>query len=235
MGKTRFRLGTALALSVLCHGGALAALLATSPPPRPVPPSQSYAVTFWHPPIPAPPQPAAPVAARTSEPAKAEPSKAELAKAELAKAQPRRPPVKAAAAKPVATPTVKTAPEEIAAPATEPTVIPASFTPLPAQPDAPPAPPPIVHRADYLSPPTPPVYPAPARRLGIEGTVIIRALVERPGIASQVTVWRSSGESLLDRSALEAVRNWRFHPMTQGGVIIAAWVEVPITFSISNT
>jgi len=220
MGKTRFRLGTALALSVLCHGGALAALLATSPPPRPVPPSQNFAVTFWHPPIPAPPQPAAPVAVNKPAPAKAEPL---------------RPPIKAASPKPVVKPTVKPVPVETAAPAAEPAVIPASFTPIPAQPDAPPAPPPVVRRADYLSPPTPPVYPAPARRLGIEGTVIIRALVERPGLASEVTVWRSSGESLLDRSALEAVRNWRFHPMTQGGAIIAAWVEVPITFSISNT
>lgn len=107
--------------------------------------------------------------------------------------------------------------------------------PLPAAPARmPPALPLVVLRADFLTPPAPPAYPAAARRLGIEGTVIIRALVEHPGEPSQVTLWQSSGESLLDRSALEAVRHWRFRPMTQGGATIAAWVEVPVTFSITN-
>ncbi|KAF0221997.1 MAG: TonB family, partial [Rhodospirillaceae bacterium] len=112
----------------------------------------------------------------------------------------------------------------------------ASLPVLPATATArmPPALPLVVLRADFLTPPAPPAYPAAARRLGIEGTVIIRALVEHPGEPSQVTLWQSSGESLLDRSALEAVRRWRFRPMTQGGTTIAAWVEVPITFSITN-
>ena len=90
-------------------------------------------------------------------------------------------------------------------------------------------------RPDYLSPPTPPLYPAAARRLHIEGTVVVRALVERPGPPSEVTLWRSSGESLLDRSALDAVRGWRFRPMIRGGDSVAAWVEVPVTFSITNS
>lgn len=96
-------------------------------------------------------------------------------------------------------------------------------------------PPPVVRTADYLSPPSPPSYPPLARRLGIEGTVVVRALVDRPGQPAEVTVWRSSGESVLDRSALAAVRGWRFRPMTHGGAAIAAWVEIPITFSIANT
>lgn len=93
----------------------------------------------------------------------------------------------------------------------------------------------MVRSADYLTPPAPPAYPPLARRLGIEGTVVVRALVEGPGQPAEVTLWRSSGESVLDRSALAAVRGWRFRPMTQGGATVAAWVEIPITFAIANT
>lgn len=230
MGKTPTRLSTALLLSLLCHGGALAALAALATPPMAV--TQSYAVTFVHPAIPA------------TKPAKAAVAEAAPAAVKAAAEPPSRPqPVKTERAPSPVAPrpaAISPAPPALAAPpapvaeAAETMPMPVSL-PLPAATARmPPALPLVVLRADFLTPPAPPAYPAAARRLGIEGTVIIRALVEHPGEPSQVTLWQSSGESLLDRSALEAVRRWRFRPMTQGGTTIAAWVEVPVTFSITN-
>jgi periplasmic protein TonB len=217
MGKTSPRLSTALLLSLLCHGGALAALATLATPPMAV--TQSYAVTFVHPPLPAvKPAPAA-VKAAAIPPPRPQPLRTERAPSPLAP-------------RPAA---LNPAPPVPMAEAAEIMPVAANLSVLPAAPARmPPALPLVVLRADFLTPPAPPAYPAAARRLGIEGTVIIRALVEHPGEPSQVTLWQSSGESLLDRSALEAVRHWRFRPMTQGGAVVAAWVEVPVTFAITN-
>ncbi|MCA1908495.1 MAG: TonB family protein [Magnetospirillum sp.] len=221
----------AITASTLVHGCAIAALamasLPTTPPAR-SPAFHTVTLAFVHPPLPQPQAPADPVAM----------------------AAPAR-----TAAKSAIKPVVKTVPKTIQRP--EPTSVPApapDVTPSAASPaasespsstistpsvtntaDTTPRPLPVVLNPDYLSPPVPPHYPPVARRLQIEGTVVVRALVERPGHPSEVTLWRSSGENLLDRSALEAVRGWRFRPMTQAGDTVAAWVEIPVTFSISNS
>lgn len=221
-------LSPAMTASALVHGGAIAALAMVSlpapPPAAPIPAFQTVTLTFVAPPlppaqasadpVPAPPQPAAQTAVK---------------------------PLVKAVAKPVPRPEAKPAPivtEATTSTAASETASSTVSTPTSASAGAaetPPQPLPVVLNPDYLSPPAPPVYPSAARRLQIEGTVVVRALVERPGHPSEVTLWRSSGESLLDRSALEAVRFWRFRPMTHSGGTVAAWVEIPVTFSISNS
>jgi protein TonB len=47
-----------------------------------------------------------------------------------------------------------------------------------------------------------------------------------------VTLDRSSGESALDESALEAVRTWRFEPARRNGVPVRAWAIVPVEFKL---
>lgn len=220
MAAVRLRLGQALVLSALCHGGVIAAMAAiTLPSPPPAPAHHSVSLAFVHPPLtqaPTPPEPAPvanpqpkPVAAQRLKPAKPSPKLT--------------PPAPSAMTTPTTTETAE---------ASEPTPQPVRAA---AAVETIPAPLPVMRSPDYLTPPEPPAYPPAARRLQIEGTVVVRALVERPGHPSQVTLWQSSGESLLDRSALEAVRFWRFRPMTHAGGTVAAWVEVPITFSMSNT
>lgn len=78
----------------------------------------------------------------------------------------------------------------------------------------------------------PPVYPPRCLRMGIEGRVRVRVLVGENGEVQEVTLDRSSGESALDDSALEAVRTWRFEPARRNGVPVRAWAIVPVEFKL---
>ncbi len=102
---------------------------------------------------------------------------------------------------------------------------------------APPTPPlPVVqpsYNADYLQNPAP-RYPPLARRMGQQGKVVLRVLVNPRGAAARVELRSSSGSELLDAAALEAVTRWRFVPARQGNEPVAAWVLVPITFSLQG-
>lgn len=119
-------------------------------------------------------------------------------------------------------------PVPVPAPAAAPSIAPAANTTAPAAPVVPPR-----FDADYLDNPAPP-YPGLSRRLGEEGRVLLRVRVQADGSAAQVELSQSSGFARLDNAALETVRRWRFVPARQGEEKIAAWVRVPIAFSLSN-
>ncbi|MBF0188252.1 MAG: energy transducer TonB [Magnetococcales bacterium] len=77
-----------------------------------------------------------------------------------------------------------------------------------------------------------PHYPRFARRRGLQGLVLLRVEVDDAGHPLQVSIKRSSGHKVLDRSAVKAVKLWRFIPATRGGVAVRASVDVPIRFSL---
>ena len=79
---------------------------------------------------------------------------------------------------------------------------------------------------------TPPAYPRRARLRGHEGQVVFDVLVGDKGEVLDLKIFRSSGHSLLDRAALEAVRNWRFEPARLGSKPITMWVKVPVRFKL---
>lgn len=94
------------------------------------------------------------------------------------------------------------------------------------------APPPINpprFNADYLQNPAP-AYPALSRRMGEEGRVMLRVMVEADGLPSKVEIRTSSGFPRLDQAALEAVRKWKFVPARRGDEAVAAAVNVPLDF-----
>ncbi|MBI5552631.1 MAG: energy transducer TonB [Desulfobacterales bacterium] len=78
----------------------------------------------------------------------------------------------------------------------------------------------------------PPVYPPAARRRNLQGTVLLEVLVDREGQAAKVEVLRGSGHELLDHSALDSVRQWRFAPARRGGRTQEMWVQVPVRFQL---
>ena len=116
-------------------------------------------------------------------------------------------------------------------------VTPLSAPPVPVTPAAPVAiAPPVVppsFDAAYLRNP-PPAYPTMSRRRGEQGTVILRVYVGAGGSAQKVLVRTSSGYERLDQAAHDAVHQWRFVPARQGEQAVAAWVLVPIRFSLEN-
>lgn len=86
--------------------------------------------------------------------------------------------------------------------------------------------------AAYLNNPAP-EYPSSARRMGETGRVILRVQVTASGLPSQVLILNSSGVDSLDEAALEAVQRWKFVPAKQGEMPVAAWVNVPIQFTLN--
>jgi len=87
--------------------------------------------------------------------------------------------------------------------------------------------------ADYLQNPAP-QYPPLARRMREQGKVILRVLVDADGLAERVELRTSSGSARLDQSAQDTVKRWKFVPARQGERNVAAWVLVPITFTLEN-
>jgi len=85
--------------------------------------------------------------------------------------------------------------------------------------------------AQYLNNPAP-LYPKTARDRGIEGKVLLEVVVKDDGSALNVKLLSSSGSSLLDESAIEAVKNWQFIPAKKFGKFVQAKVIVPIEFKI---
>jgi len=85
--------------------------------------------------------------------------------------------------------------------------------------------------AAYLNNPKP-EYPAFARRMRMEGMVMLKVLVSPLGTALKVEVAHSSGYEILDNAAAGAVRNWRFVPARHGDSPVDEWVQVPVAFSL---
>lgn len=79
---------------------------------------------------------------------------------------------------------------------------------------------------------TKPTYPIEARKEGLEGRVIVRALVGVNGKVNQVRVIKSSGHAILDQEAIKAVREWRFRSARRNGSNIACWVDIPLSFKL---
>ena len=105
-------------------------------------------------------------------------------------------------------------------------------TPMVVAEPAPPAPPKIElpsSSADYLNN-APPPYPPLSKRLGEQGKVIVRALIEVNGTASKAEIRTSSGYERLDQTALQTVLKWRYVPGKRAGVPEAMWFNIPINF-----
>lgn len=79
-----------------------------------------------------------------------------------------------------------------------------------------------------------PHYPLIARRRGYHGLVILKVQVMADGEVGRVELRKSSGYSILDRSAIRTVKKWRFIPGSKGNIPISMWVEVPIRFELRS-
>lgn len=76
-------------------------------------------------------------------------------------------------------------------------------------------------------------YPEAAQRAGIEGTVIVRALVGKDGRVLNVIIDRSDN-TMLEKAAVDAVKKTPFTPAIQNRQPVAMWVQVDVQFTLSN-
>jgi periplasmic protein TonB len=111
-------------------------------------------------------------------------------------------------------------------PVTVPTVLPTADTTPPAVNAAP-----VEASLAYRSAPL--KFPPQALRQRMQGSVLLRVLVDETGKPVDVVVEKSSGYSLLDRSAREQVlATWLFQPALVNGHAVRAWARVPVTFDL---
>ncbi len=83
--------------------------------------------------------------------------------------------------------------------------------------------------ADYLNNPAL-MYPGMSRRMGEQGTAVLRVFINTEGRAEKAEIRTSSGYSRLDEAALATVQRWRYVPGKRAGVPEAMWFNVPIRF-----
>jgi protein TonB len=80
-----------------------------------------------------------------------------------------------------------------------------------------------------------PSYPELARKAGIEGTTVVKALVDIDGSIVDVKVLKSSGNQMLDQAALVTARNAKFTPAKQRDKFVRVWVSIPIRFQLTGS
>ena len=73
-----------------------------------------------------------------------------------------------------------------------------------------------------------PTYPAAAKEAGVQGDVVINAVIDKTGHVRQMKV--VSGPILLRQAALNAMRDWRYSPSTLDGQPIDGQVVVTLQF-----
>ena len=75
-----------------------------------------------------------------------------------------------------------------------------------------------------------PDYPAMAKQLKIEGAVELEAVVAENGAVEKVNI--VSGNPVLTRPAVDAVKKWKFAPFTADGKTIKALVPISMNFKM---
>ncbi len=92
----------------------------------------------------------------------------------------------------------------------------------------------MVERPSFLSRPTPPKYPRLARKRGIEGVATYEIWLDENGKQVKQVLVSSSGVTMLDKSALDAIKKWKFSPHTVDGVKMAHRVQIPVRFKLDR-
>ncbi len=105
--------------------------------------------------------------------------------------------------------------------------------PTPAAPSEPGLPKQITSGIEYISPPVV-RYPAISRRIGEEGTVQFKVLVNTMGKAERVDILKSSGSSQLDEEAKRAVMHAVFKPYIENGKAIVVSTTGAIVFKLDH-
>ena len=78
-----------------------------------------------------------------------------------------------------------------------------------------------------------PNYPAEALRAHVEGTVTLRATVDRTGAIQSVQL--IGGPPILVPAAIEAVRQWRYAPTTLKGQTVECAEDISVIFRMANS
>ncbi len=79
-----------------------------------------------------------------------------------------------------------------------------------------------------------PRYPYRAKRMGIEGSVAIRFLVDEQGYVSNITVIKAEPPGIFEQAVLDAVSIWKYTPGELMGTKVKAWVTTTVIFQLED-
>jgi periplasmic protein TonB len=77
-----------------------------------------------------------------------------------------------------------------------------------------------------------PVYPQIAKTAHVQGTVVLHAIIAKDGSVQELTY--VSGPALLMRSAMDAVRQWRYQPTLLNGDPVEVDTTISVVFTLSG-
>ena len=86
--------------------------------------------------------------------------------------------------------------------------------------------------AEHVLTKFPPKYPANAKKAGIQGKVVLDAIISKTGEVENLKV--VSGPSELQQSALDAVRQWTYKPFMVNGEPVDVKTNVNVTYSLAK-
>ena len=84
----------------------------------------------------------------------------------------------------------------------------------------------------YLVKQVQPVYPHVAQTIGVQGDVILQAMIDREGRIEQLQA--VSGHPMLVAAALDAVRQWRYRPYRLNGEPVEVETQITVRFILSG-
>jgi TonB family protein len=76
----------------------------------------------------------------------------------------------------------------------------------------------------------PPVYPEEAKKAGIQGSVVLNVIISKEGVPENIKV--VSGPRQLQKSAIDAVREWRYQPYLLNGDPVEVETSITVTYSL---
>jgi TonB family protein len=78
-----------------------------------------------------------------------------------------------------------------------------------------------------------PVYPASAKARGVQGTVLMRAVIGRDGSILNLEVLNSDVDADLATAAKDAVSKWRYQPTLLNGEPVEVITEIEVNFTLA--
>ena len=75
-------------------------------------------------------------------------------------------------------------------------------------------------------------YPVEAKKKKIQGTVVLDAIIDKTGNIGHLKV--VSGPKILQKSAMQAVRQWTYKPYLLNGNPVAVKTTINIVYSLGN-
>jgi TonB family protein len=78
-----------------------------------------------------------------------------------------------------------------------------------------------------------PKYPLEAKIVRLEGTVVLRTVIDKTGDVSWVSAL--SGPPLLESAAVEAVRQWQYRPFSMNGQPVEVETTVEVVFALDGS